>query len=159
MRRKSLSLVISVTALVALGSFSGTAFAASPERTSTPFTASYTDPLVGPVTCAGRHETNSKMFPGTETSGGRDTETCKSSVKKTPLTLVSPDETGGYTSPTGTDEAGVFATRTGRICENGSFQGWNSDYAPLNGKRATSYTYTVSANGKSYKLVAYYPAA
>ena len=159
MHRKSLSLVISLTALVGLGSLSGTAIAAPPVHSSTPFTASYTDPLLGPVTCVGRHDTNSKLFPGTETSGGRDTETCKSSVSKGHLTLVAPSETGGYTSPAGTDENGRFETRSGALCENGSYLGWNSDYAPLNGQRATSYNYTVSASGRSYKLVAYYPAA
>src|SRR5271165_4911863 len=94
----------------------------------------------GPVRCLGVHQTNEKRgYPGTETTGGRDVERCTSTTGK-PLVNMTPGEEG-----------------------HGSFPGpaniWESDYFLfIKGlsRRTYDMTYKVSANGKSFKLVAYY---
>jgi hypothetical protein len=105
-----------------------------------PFTAEYdAESYYGPVACKGKHETSaSKGYPGTATEGGRDVERCKSTTGL-PLVGLTPGET----------------VTLGEGWFPGS-SGWNSDY---DGQGATEIAYTVSANGKSFKLVAYYPFA
>jgi hypothetical protein len=112
MVRRSL-LPVTLAALAILGTFSSVALASSSsggggngapglaalppaQTTSAEYTATYTDERFGPVVCVGKHQTNSRKFPGTGTSGGRDIFTCKSNtfngLKRTPLTGVAPDE-------------------------------------------------------------------
>jgi len=109
--------------------------------TSVKFEASYdAENYYGPVRCLGVHQTNEKRgYPGTETTGGRDVERCTSTTGK-PLVNMTPGEEG-----------------------HGSFPGpaniWESDYFLfIKGlsRRTYDMTYKVSANGKSFKLVAYY---
>jgi hypothetical protein len=93
----------------------------------------------GAVKCKGKHETNAALgYPGTETEGGRDVERCRSTTGK-PLVGLMPDET----------------VELGKGWFPGS-SGWNSDY---DGQAASEIEYKVSANAKSFKLVAYYPFA
>jgi hypothetical protein len=180
MYRRPLLIAIAVAALSAMGTFSSVSLASTSSvggnpshrsavpsgvqplakfahATSVKFEAEYSDALVGPVHCVGHHQTNERLgYPGTETEGGRDVERCRSTTKKVPLTFVAAGESGGYTSSSA-DENNSFETREGAICEYNHFEGWNSDFAGLGGKRATKFSYTVAPNGKSYKLVAYYP--
>ncbi|MGO9319547.1 MAG: hypothetical protein ACLQBY_01910 [Solirubrobacteraceae bacterium] len=103
------------------------------------FTAEYdAEGYYGAVKCKGKHETNAGLgYPGTPTEGGRDVERCKSTTGKR-LVGLAPGET---VSP-----GGWFPGSSG----------WDSDY---DSQAATSIEYTVSGNGKSFKLVAYYPFA
>ena len=122
-------------ALLAILALSGTCTAASlaapPGLTSVPYTASYTDHLYGPVTCAGEHQTSTR-FPGTETTGGRDVWRCTSTTGA-PLTNAIPRQT--VRKNVGSDYfffvKGVEVTGTAKE--------------------------RISANGMSYRAVAYYP--
>ncbi len=97
----------------------------------------------GAVKCKGKHQTNEKKgYPGTApgtlpAEGGRDVERCKSTTGK-PLVGLAPGET---------------------VAQGGWFpgsSGWASDY---DGQGASAIEYTVSANAKSFRVVAYYPFA
>jgi hypothetical protein len=93
----------------------------------------------GAVKCKGTHQVNEKKgYPGTETQGGRDVERCKSTTGK-PLVGLAPGETV--------------------LLGMGEFpgsSGWASDDPALGGEQTTDIEYKVSANAKSFKLVAYY---
>lgn len=111
MNRKTLTVACAVAMLGLLATFTSTSFALSTGsattaakraapvhvgsliavKTSTEYTANYTDPLYGPVSCKGYHQTNSIKFPGTEEAGGRDRFTCKSTTKL-PLENLSPEQ-------------------------------------------------------------------
>lgn len=97
----------------------------------------------GPVKCKGKHQTNARNgYPGTApgitpAEGGRDVERCGSTTGK-PLVGLIPGETVAL--------GGWFPGSSG----------WDSDY---DGQAATAIEYRVSANGKAFKLVAYYPFA
>ncbi len=103
----------------------------------------------GPVACHGKHKTNEKKgYPGTETEGGLEIEKCSSTTGK-PL----PNMTPGATDQT------CFANT-----EGGSVCGWESDYfreaKGIPGVDIYSgFSYSVAANGKSFKIVALYPFA
>jgi hypothetical protein len=109
------------------------AFAAA-ETTSVeygPFT--YEDARFGPMECSGKHQTNSKKYPGTETEGGRDKFKCKSTTGVA-LLNVTPGE------PV-------------------TFAGWDSDYFFfVKGLTIEAKTITgkASLNGKVFRAVAYY---
>lgn len=106
----------------------------------TKYTATYTDPQVGPVQCTGVHQ-NGKNFPDSSTglSGGQDSFTCTSTTGL-PLTNVTP----------------------GEVVTLATFGGWISDYfdQPAHGGHlifANSLTLTVSSDGLSYAGEADYP--
>ncbi len=112
------------------------------EKTSVEYTATYTDERFGPVVCTGRHQTNSVKYPGTETSGGRDVFTCKSTVlapngrTRMPLTGATPEE--------------ILTWGPGT---------WASDYFAVTFSLVvldTNGTGKVNATGKSYHAVIYY---
>ncbi|HSZ13713.1 MAG TPA: hypothetical protein VK790_06735 [Solirubrobacteraceae bacterium] len=105
-----------------------------------PFATEYdAEGYYGAVKCKGKHETNANAgYPGSASEGGRDVERCKSTTGM-PLIGLAPGETVAL-------GAGWFPGSSG----------WNSDY---DGQAATSIEYVVSANGRSFKLVAYYPFA
>jgi hypothetical protein len=146
--------LLASTALVAVAA--GTASADSGigqgpggANTGVKYTATYTDPLLGPITCTGTHQTNKKYYPGTATEGGRDVFRCKSTEAKTPLKDVAAGEEG----ESNTGFPGATA--------------WNSDYFfNLNSSTvpakentiipAKALAWKVSANGMVVKAVAYY---
>jgi hypothetical protein len=104
------------------------------------YSATYTDPAVGPVQCNGVHQ-NGKNFPDSPSglSGGQDSFTCTSTTGL-PLTNVTPNE---------------LVTLT-------TFGGWISDYfaQPLHGGNAilaNRLALTVSSDGLSYGGEAGYP--
>jgi len=111
---------------------------AKPEKWEYHFTGLKAGEWYGPVECKGKHESNEKKgYPGTETSGGRDVEKCKSTTGKA-LELVTPGE---------------------HVALGGEFpgaSGWDSDDPALANLESKDIEYTVAANGKSFKLVAYY---
>lgn len=112
---------------------------AKPEKWEYTFTGLNVGEWYGPVSCKGKHESNEKKgYLGTETSGGRDVEKCKSTTGK-PLELVAPGEHVAL-------GAGEFPGASG----------WSSDDPALAGLESKDIEYTVAANGKSFKLVAYY---
>jgi hypothetical protein len=80
-----------LAALALFGTCTAASLAAPPGLISVPYTASYTDALYGPVTCAGEHQTSDR-FPGTETTGGRDVWRCTSTTGA-PLTNAVPRQT------------------------------------------------------------------
>jgi hypothetical protein len=145
-------LVMAVLVVTALGFSVTTGVAASGGGTVVHsvahYTVSYTDPVYGPVTCTGVHQTG-KNIPGTAITGpgpsgpyipasgtgGQDSFTCTSTTGL-PLMQVTPGESISF------------------YC---SGCGWNSDFVPLNGEAATSFTGTVSSDGFSYTAVATYP--
>jgi len=123
-------------ALKASGSGELRVLALSPSL-KTPFEVEYdAEAYYGAVKCKGKHETNEKHYPGTETEGGRDVEHCKSTTGK-PLVGLTPGE----------------RVELGTGWFPGS-SGWDSDW---DGQAASEIEYTVSATGKSFKLLAYYP--
>jgi hypothetical protein len=96
------------------------------------YSVSYTDAIWGPVTCTGTHQYG-KQWPGTATTGGRDSFTCTS--------------TSGL-PVTGAAAGQVYTYAVG---------GWASDYPPLAGATNTfAFTVTVSLDGLSYSGVALY---
>jgi hypothetical protein len=109
-------------------------------RLNVPFTAEYdAEAYYGAVKCKGKHEADEKAgYPGVGTEGGRDVEHCKSTTGK-PLVGLTPGE----------------EVQLGKGWFPGS-SGWDSDY---DGQAASEIEYTVSMNGKSFKMVAYYPFA
>jgi hypothetical protein len=158
MHRRTLLVALTVGALAVLGAFASVSTAsptlAGAGTRATHAAARYTPPTsvgfeaeydaaayYGPVKCHGKHQTNEKAgYPGNETEGGRDVETCRSTTGK-PLTNVTPGETG--TEFPGSSE-------------------WESDYFYFVkglSVRTTNVSYTVSANGKQFKLAAVYPFA
>ncbi len=112
---------------------------AKPEKWEYTITALKAGEWYGPVECKGKHESNEKKgYPGTETSGGRDVEKCKSKSTTGKLELVTPGE---------------------HVARGGEFpgaSGWDSDDPALANLETKEIEYTVAANGKSFKLVAYY---
>jgi hypothetical protein len=74
----------------------GPSVAMGAEKTSVEYAASYTDERFGPIECKGKHQSNSVKYPGTESSGGRDVFTCRSTAfsgtKRLPLQGVAPEE-------------------------------------------------------------------
>jgi hypothetical protein len=130
MRRALMGAV--VPALLGLfGMSTAAAVAAPPGLTSVPYTATYTDELYGPVTCVGEHQT-SERFPGTETTGGRDVWKCTSTTGA-PLANAVPRETvrKNVASDYFYFVKGLVVTGTAKE--------------------------RISANGRSYRAVAYYP--
>jgi hypothetical protein len=95
----------------------------------------------GMVHCVGHHQVNEKRgYGGTETSGGRDVEKCK------------------------TVSGQPFEKLTGGETREGEFPGpaniWESDYflfvKGVSGVRTHDMKLTVSANDRSFRIVAYY---
>lgn len=130
---KRLLLIVGL-AVVALG-FSVVPVAANNGIQVTHYTASYTDPFFGPVSCTGVHQTG-KNFPGTDNGfgvavGGQDSFTCTSTTGS-PLTGVTPNETLSFAV----------------------IGGWISDY---DRQFANSFAGMVSSDGFSYSAVAGYP--
>jgi hypothetical protein len=105
--------------------------ASIPGFTSVSYTATYTDELYGPVTCVGQHQT-ADAFPGTETTGGRDVWRCRSTTGS-PLTNAVPGQT--VRKNVGSDYfyfvKGVLVTGTAKE--------------------------HISATGRSYSAIAYWP--
>jgi hypothetical protein len=106
----------------------------------TKYTATYTDPAVGPVTCTGVHQ-DGKNFPDSTShlSGGQDSFTCTSTTGL-PLTNVTP----------------------GEVVTLATFGGWISDYFDQQAHGghvifANSLMLTVSSDGLSYGGEADYP--
>ena len=133
---------LAAVALVAL-SLSATALAGNPPPTdggsqgkgvsTIKYTAVYTDPFYGPVSCTGVHQTG-KNFG----EYGQDSFTCTSTAGG-PLWHVSP----------------------GQSLSLDTARGWYSDYyyfaaSPATVLWATSLTGTVSLDGESYTAVASY---
>jgi hypothetical protein len=103
-------------------------------NTTIQYSLSYTDYIVGPVTCTGTHQYG-KQWPGTATTGGRDSFTCTSTTGS-PLTTYTPGQ--------------VVLVGVGS---------WQSDYfATLNLSvlNTVAFTLTVSSDGFSYSGVALY---
>jgi hypothetical protein len=90
MKRGLMSGVL-LAVLALFGTCTSGALAAPAGLTSVAYTATYTDELYGPVTCAGEHQTADR-FPGSETTGGRDVWRC-SSTTGAPLTNAVPRQT------------------------------------------------------------------
>jgi hypothetical protein len=148
MNRRSLLLVLTVAAMAVLGIFSSLSSARSSaaggnsqskvvglvpaERTRVEYRAEYTDEDFGLVKCVGHHVTNSNLFPGNATEGGRDKWTCRALPNKRTFTNV----TGG------------------QILNPWPYSGWASDF---DGQAASSVTGVVNANDTAYSGVAYYP--
>ena len=149
-------LLIAGLAIAALGFAVSPALADSGNGAGTTvahYTAVYTDPFFGPVSCTGVHQAG-KNFPGTAITGsgtwddpyipatgrgGEDSFTCTSTTGL-PLTNVTSGESlslATFTTP--------------------PFTGWNSDFVPLGGEAASSFTGKVTADGFSYTAVAIYP--
>jgi hypothetical protein len=142
-------LVMAVLVVTALG-FSVTTGVAASSGTGTSvahYTVSYIDPFFGPVTCTGVHQSG-KNFGGTAITGPGP------SGPYTP-----PSGTGGQDSFTCTSTTGLPLTNVtvGESLSLATFGGWKSDFAPLGGELATSFTGTVSGSGLSYTAVATYP--
>jgi hypothetical protein len=145
-------LVMAVLVVTALG-FSVTTGVAASSGTGTSiahYTVSYTDPFFGAVTCTGVHQSG-KNFPGSTAitgpgpsgpytpatgRGGQDNFTCTSTTGL-PLTNVTPGESLS------------LASLPSSI--------WLSDFLPLQGEAASSFTGTVSSDMFSYTAVATYP--
>lgn len=163
MQRRRLLLAFALAAVAALGTFSSASLASTTGGGSSASKAAglagpmaaekssveygpflYTDERFGPVSCSGKHQTNSKAFPGNDTEGGRDKFTCKSTTGL-PLTGTSPEELIVF-GPTG--------------------QAWQSDYFAFEkGLSVVAITESVSGkpsqgktakSGKAYKATIYY---
>lgn len=106
-------------------------------KTSEPYEFNYTgDEFYGPVHCVGKHQTNErKGYPGNATEGGRDVERCRSTTGE-PLKGMAPGETA-------TDSIEGYSE-------------WGSDWDG-NAIVSTNFSYKVSASGKAFKIIAYYP--
>jgi hypothetical protein len=94
----------------------------------------------GEVRCKGRHQTNSALYPGTATEGGRDIEKCKSTSHK------------AFTALTAGQEGNMFP---------GS-PSYESDWFYLKGESGASIAsihvhFAVSANDKAFTLLVYVP--
>ena len=82
MIRRQLGVVLALSVITAMASFSSTAFAKGtpPVKTSTPFTAEYNGGEYfgenNTLHCTGIHKTNSVKFPGSGRRGGKDVERC-----------------------------------------------------------------------------------
>jgi hypothetical protein len=130
MRRGTIGAAL-LAAFALPGIFTTASLAAPPGLTSVPYTASYTDELYGPVSCAGEHQTSTR-FPGIETTGGRDVWRCTSTTGA-PLTNAVPRQT--VRKNVGSDYfffvKGIEVTGTAKE--------------------------HISANGMFYRAVAYYP--
>ncbi|MGA2320825.1 MAG: hypothetical protein ABSG95_08780 [Solirubrobacteraceae bacterium] len=139
--------MLTVAALAALGIFSSLSSARSSaggnpqskfvglvhiEKTNVAYTAEYTDEDFGLVKCVGHHQTNSKLFPGNATEGGRDKWKCRALPAGRKFTNV----TGG------------------QVLNPWPYSGWNSDF---DGQAASSVTGAVKASDTAYTGVAYYP--
>ncbi|HXB15992.1 MAG TPA: hypothetical protein VNV44_09655 [Solirubrobacteraceae bacterium] len=120
-----------LAAFALLGIGTADSLAAPPDLTSIPYTATYTDELYGPVTCVGEHQTSSR-FPGTETTGGRDVWRCTSTTGA-PLTNAVPRQT--VRKNVGSDY--FFFVKGIEVI------GTAKEH--------------ISANGRYYRAVAYYP--
>lgn len=163
MHRGALLASLAVAALALSAAFASTAgaspasgggLAAGPfgkamtKPTSTPFEFEITtlaEEWYGPVKCKGHHQTNEKKgYPGTETEGGRDVETCKSTTGK-PLVGMTP----------GATEQTTFTSTSGEVVGE-----WESDYfrevKGIHGVDSSNFKYNVSKNGKSFKIIVYY---
>jgi hypothetical protein len=144
-------LVMAVLVVTALG-FSVTTGVAASSGTGTSvahYTATYTDNFFGPVTCTGVHQSG-KNFGGTPITG--------SGTTSHPYSPTS--GTGGQDSFTCTSTTGLPLTNVtpGESLSLATFCcGWNSDFGPLGGEAASSFTGTVSGSGFSYTAVATYP--
>jgi hypothetical protein len=142
-------LVMAVLVVTALG-FSVTTGVAAPSGTTVAhYTVSYTDPNFGPVTCTGVHQTG-KNFPGTPVTGPGP------SGPYIPTTARGGEDSFTCTSTTGLPLTGLTA---GQSLSLATIPGgaWLSDFAPLGGEAASSFTGTVSADGFSFTAVATYP--
>jgi hypothetical protein len=143
-------LVMAVLVVTALGFSVTTGVAAGNGTSVAHYTVSYNDPNLGPVTCTGVHQSG-KNFPGSTAitgpgpsgpyipgsgTGGQDSFTC-TSTSGLPLTNLLPGQSLTLANLPG--------------------GGWASDFAPLQGELASSFTGTVSSDGFSYTAVATYP--
>lgn len=95
----------------------------------------------GMVHCVGHHQTNVKRgYPGTETSGGRDVERCRT-VSGQPFEKLTGGEQREHEFP-------------------GPANIWESDYflfvKGIGGVRTHDMTLSVAKNDKSFRIVAYY---
>jgi hypothetical protein len=137
---KLTSVLIGALAMMAVAA--GTA-SAHIEKTKQPFTISYSSSAItteGEVTCKGFHETNSALFPGTETEGGRDREHCKAASGHK------------FTALTGGQTGNMFP---------GS-PSYESDWFFLKGESgekiaSTRVLFTVKPNDKVFSLLVYVP--
>ncbi len=128
-------------------SSAGAAKAKGERPTKEAYEFNYTEMrFYGPVHCVGKHETNaSKGWPGTPApdpartgTGGRDVEKCTSTTGL-PLVGMLPGE-----------------HKVGPPIEGEPL--WGSDWDG-NAITTSNFEYTVSHNGKSFKIVAIYPYA
>jgi hypothetical protein len=137
---KLVSVLIGVLAMMAVAT--GTA-SAHVVKTKQPFTITYASSVItaeGEVTCKGNHETNSALFPGNETEGGRDVEHCKSTTNHK------------FTALTGGQEGNEFP---------GS-PSYESDWFFLKGESgetiaSTKVLFKVKPNDKVFTLLVYVP--
>jgi len=103
-------------------------------NTTTQYKAAYNDATFGPITCSGSHKIG-KNWPGTATSGGRDSFACTSTTGN-PLPGVTPGE--------------VLIIAPGE---------WESDYFRVLGPVVTntqSFNLTVSPDGMSFSASVLY---
>jgi hypothetical protein len=104
-------------------------------NTTIAYNVSYADPYFGPVSCTGVRQYG-KNWPGTATTGGRDSFTC-TSTSGLPLTNLTPNESMSLTGTSGWVVP----------------YGWTGDFIPV---AATTFTGTVSSDGFSCTAVAGY---
>jgi opacity protein-like surface antigen len=123
------SIKLAVLAAISVLCLAAGASAASATTTETYAGEFNAEGYYGKVYCKVRHQTNSKKF-----TGSRDVESCKSL------------EAGGLIGLEGGEHRGAGEWFPGA-------SGWSSDF---NGAAALSQEYTVSANKKHFKLIAYY---
>jgi hypothetical protein len=129
--KRGLFAAVLLAVFALFGTCTSASFGAPRGLTSVTYTAAYTDVVYGPVSCVGDHQTADR-FPGTETTGGRDVWRC-SSTSGAPLTNAVPRQT--VRKNVGSDYfyfvkgIEVFGTATEHI----------------------------SADGRSYRAVAYWP--
>ncbi len=129
--RRGLMRAVLLAAFALFGTCTAESLAAPPGLTSISYTATYTDELYGPVTCVGEHQTSDR-FPGTETTGGRDVWRCTSTTGQ-PLTGAVPRQT----------------VRKNVVSDYFYF---------VKGVEVIGTAKEhISANGRSYRGIAYYP--
>ncbi len=141
--RRPIRLASAMVAAIALLAVSAGAASAHVDKTKSPFTITYASSAItseGEVVCTGFHETNSALFPGTETEGGRDREHCKATTKHK------------FTALTGGQEGNMFPG-------SGSYE---SDWFYLKGERgetisSTRVLFKVKPNDKVFTLLVYLP--
>ena len=141
--KRLFKLGLAFAAVLAMMAAAAGAASAHITKTKAAFTITYASSVItteGEVSCKGVHETNSELFPGTETEGGRDREHCKATSDHK------------FTALVGGQEGNMFP---------GS-PSYESDWFYLKGERGESIASTrvlfkVKPNDKVFTLLVYMP--